>query len=190
MSSGLPQKLGESEQTPISYLPIDGILKRIQRTKSFVLGVGSIGLCDPMLVRSIAIDLAKRCSVKSGRKALVVTTCSAGESTQPAAIAGDDYHEATWTLPGESKADTKAWTAQLGALPRWKQEFGLIVVELGDSSSPQMLRIGRLCDGIGVQLLHSATSRETIRALTSLQNEKLSILGVWTVGLATRKSAA
>ncbi len=182
--------LTDSSACQISHLPIDGILKRLHRSKSFVLGIGSIGLSDPSLVRSIVIDLVKRCSSKTDRKALLVTTRQVGSEDAEVPIESDLYQEAAWTFFGESKADTKAWHAQLGALPRWKQEFGLIVVDLGDTSSPQMLRIGRLCDGIGVQLFNSTNSRETIRALASFQKEKLPILGVWSVGTTSRKLAA
>ena len=100
------------------------------------------------------------------------------------------FREVDWTYFGDSKAETKAWHNQLSALPKWKKEFGLIVFDLGDVRLPTMPRIGRLCDGVVVQLLDAANSRDTIQALKGLQKDRLKILGVWSVELNAGNIAA
>ncbi len=175
---------------PIAHLPIDGIVKRIQRSKSFVLGIGSIGLSDPRLVRSILIELVSRCSTRIDKKAILVTLGQSDPDLEGVQAENCNFQRAFWTFFGKSKADLKAWHAQLGALPRWKQEFGLIVMDLGDVSSQEMPKIGRLCDGVVLQIFNSIGSQETIRALKSFQKENLHVLGAWSVGLDTRKSVA
>jgi len=174
----------------VEHLPIDGLLKRMHRSKSFVLGIGSIGKADPQLVRSIVNELVTRCSMKTDRKAILVSIVAPGSVVTQSPLSNGNYQEAIWTYYGHAKADTKTWHAQLGALPRWKQEFGLIVLDLGDASAPPMPRIGRLCDGVVLQLFNSNSSRETIRALKSLQSESLPFLGAWSVGINARRLAA
>ncbi len=184
------QKNVAQPSSNIAHLPIDGIIKRIQRSKSFVLGIGSVGLSDLRLVRSIMIELVSRCSSKTDRKAILMSLGQPDPSIENVPSENGNLQQAFWTLFGESKAELKAWHAQLGTLPRWKQEFGLIVLDLGDASSPQMPRIGRLCDGVVLQLFHDIGSRATIRALKSVQKENLPMLGAWSVGLDLRKFAA
>ena len=174
----------------VEHLPIDGLLKRICRAKSFVLGIGSLGSPEPKLARSIVNELATRCATKSDRRAIVVSFEEESPLVMEPLLKGSPFDEAVWIGYGQSKADTKAWHAQLGDLLRWKQEFGLIVLNFGDANSPQTLRIGRLCDGVGLHLFNSVSSRESIRAMKSLQKESLPIIGAWSVGIADRKLAA
>ena len=174
----------------IVHLPIDGILKRINKSKTFVLGVGAVGESDPLLVRSVVNEIVTRCCVKTNRNAMLVTVRT------PNDVGSDDlpecslYRNARWSYFDQTKTGTKAWYAQLAELPRWKLEFGLIVFDLGDVGFPLVPRIGRLCDGIVVQLLDPSNSRETIQALKLLQKERLMILGAWSVDLCKGQFAA
>ena len=174
----------------ILHLPMDGILKSINRSKSFVLGIGSVGDPDPLLVRSIVVDLVARCCAKTDRNAILVTVRPPNDLSSIDVPMCDLVREVRWSYFGQSKMETKSWHAQLAELPRWKQEFGLIVFDLGDVCYPIMPRIGRLCDGIVVQLLNPSNSRETIQALKLLQKDRLAILGAWSVELSSQGFAA
>ena len=194
MSSSEPKALISMGAEPVVHLPIDPILKRLQRVKSFVLGVGSIGGDDFSLKQSIVRSLVSRCSEKTERKAILVSIeptnrLNLNDVEIGAKAANDGYQTAVWTALSDDKSDSKSWHTQLGDLPRWKQEFGLIVFDLGNVASPQMLRVGRLCDGIVVQLHNPNDSRVTIQAMKSLTQENLPILGAWSVGLSYQKLA-
>ncbi len=174
----------------IVHLPVDGILKRINRSKSFVLGVGAVGNSDPLLVRSVVSEIVTRCCGKTNRNAILVTVRTPNDATSANIPSCGLYREARWSYFGQTKTETRAWHGQLAELPRWKQEFGLIVFDLGDVGFPLMPRIGRLCDGVVVQLLDPSNSRETIQALRRLQKDRLTILGAWSVDLCLQRFAA
>lgn len=174
----------------IFHLPIDGILKQIKRSKSFVLGIGADGDPDSLLVRSVVSDIVTRCCGATDRNAILVTVRPPNDPTSIDFPKCSTYREASWSYFGQAKTDTKSWHAQLAELPGWKQEFGLIVFDLGDVSYPFMPRIGRLCDGIVVQLLNPSNSRRTIRALKLIQKDRLTLLGAWSVELCSQHSAA
>jgi len=167
------------------HFPIDGIVSRIQKTTPYLLGVGTTGAGSELLQERLLADLAVRCSVKTDRNALVIgfetgtDRGSAGEFSQPTEIVG--YHQVRWYGPGKSKADAKRWNSQLADLLTWKQEFGMILFDLGDASQSLTGRLGRLCDGIVILLQESTQSRESIRVLKSLQAQRMPILGAWTL---------
>ena len=175
----------------VLHLPIDGILKKIKVLKPCVLGIGTVGRSETQWSRQVVRDAVSRCCDKTGRNAILVSVRPSGFSdTSENEHQISTFREVSWTYFGDSKAETKAWHAQLSELPKWKKEFGLIVFDLGDVRLPTMPRIGRLCDGIVVQLLNAANSRETIQALKGLQKDRLKILGVWSVELNARSNAA
>jgi len=175
----------------VLHLPIDGILKRIKGLKPFVLGIGTVGNSGTQWTREVVRDAVTRCRDKTGRNSILVSVRPSSHSnTSENDSSSGCFREVSWSYFGDSKAETKAWHAQLSDLPKWKKEFGLIVFDLGDVRFPIMPRIGRLCDGIVVQLLHAANSRDTIHALKTLQQDRLKILGVWSVELNARSIAA
>ena len=178
------------KRSQIVHLPIDAILKQIKKAKSFVLGIGSVGESHPMSVRSVVTDLVARCCMKTDRNGMLVTVRSSRDILLHDSFQNALVRETRWSYLGDTKADMQAWHAQLAELPGWKQEFGLIVFDLGDMRFPKMQRIGRLCDGIVVQMLNPSDSRETIQALKSLQKDRLKILGAWSVELNRRNQAA
>ena len=174
----------------VIHLPIDGILNSIKKTKSFVLGIGTVGDFDPRLVRSVIKDTVARFSEKSDRNTILITIRPPNDVCDRHPNGSVNFCEASWSYFEETSAGTKSWHAQLAELPRWKQEFGLIVFDLGDVCLPMMPRIGRLCDGIAVQMLDPTDSRETIQALKLLQKNRLTILGAWSIELNSQNRAA
>ena len=193
-SSGLKIPSGTSDAAlPLSqiiHLPMDGILKRIKGSKPFVLGIGTVGESDPSLVRSVVTDLVVRCCSRIDRNAILITVRPPHDLNVNDSVGNVLVREARWSYFADTKAEMKTWQAQLAELPRWKQEFGLIVFDLGDVCFPRMPQIGRLCDGIVVQLLNPSNSRETIQALRSLQKNRMTILGAWSVELSAQDIAA
>lgn len=175
----------------VLHLPIDGIVKKLKGLKPFVLGIGTVGKSETQWNRQVVRDAVNRCCDKTGRNAILVSVRPSGYSNADEKVSrSDTFREVDWTYFGDSKAETKAWHNQLSDLPKWKKEFGLIIFDLGDVRLPTMPRIGRLCDGIVVQLQNAANSRDTIQALKGLQKDRLKILGVWSVELNARSLAA
>jgi len=182
--------MDNASSSQVLHLPVDGILNRIIKAQSFVLGIGTVGDADPSLVRSVITDTVARCSEKARRNAILITVRPPNDLRSDERVENLNFQEARWSYFADANAGTKSWHAQLADLPRWKQEFGLIVFDLGAICLPMMPRIGRLCDGIVVQILDPSNSRETIQALKSLQKNRLTILGVWSVELNSRNIAA
>ena len=174
----------------IVHLPIDGILKRMAKVKSFVLGVGTVGDFETPVVRHLVTDIVERCCSKTQRNGLLVTIRPSDFPCPNGPVESVSFREAHWTYMGVGKLETKLWHSQLAELPLWKKDFGLIVFDLGDVCLPMMPRVGRLCDGIVVQMLNPANSRDSIKALRSLQKERLPILGAWSVDFAEKELAA
>ena len=174
----------------IVHLPIDGILNRIKKAKRFVLGIGTVGAVDGSVVRNLVTDIVDRCCDKTQRKAILVTIRPAEDGRPKVLREKASFTEVQWSYMGNSKPETKLWHSQLAQLPLWKKEFGLIVFDLGDVCLPMMPRVGRLCDGIVVQMLNPSNTRESIQALRSLQKERLPILGAWSVDFSVRELAA
>jgi hypothetical protein len=180
-----PDTLGDSTK-----LPIAGILNRITKAKSFVLGIGTVGNIDASVVRSLVADIVDRCCGKTQRKAILVTVRPADSPRAEKMHQSASFREVHWNYLANSKLETKLWHSQLAELPLWKKDFGLIVLDLGDVRLPMMPRVGRLCDGIVVQMLNPSNTRESIQALRSLQKERLPILGAWSVDFSVRELAA
>lgn len=174
----------------IVHLPIDGILNRLKKAKRFVLGIGTVGAVDGSVVRNLVTDIVDRCCDKTQRKAILVTIRPTEDGRPKVLREKASFTEAQWSYMGNSKPETKLWHSQLAQLPLWKKEFGLIVFDLGDVCLPMMPRVGRLCDGIVVQMLNPSNTRESIQAIRSLQKERLPILGAWSVDFSMRELAA
>ena len=172
------------------HLPIDGILNRITKVKSFVLGIGTVGNSEASVVRSLVTDIVERCCGKTQRKAILVTIRPNNSPRPEDMLQPASFRETLWSYMGNSRSETKLWHAQLAELPLWKKDFGLIVLDLGDVRLPMMPRVGRLCDGIVVQMLNPSNARESIQALKMLQKEQLPILGAWSVDFSARELAA
>ncbi len=182
--------MDNASSSQVLHLPVDGILNRISKAQSFVLGIGTVGDADPTLVRSVITGTVARCSEKARRNAILITVRPPNDLCSHERVENVNFREARWSYFADANAGTKSWHAQLADLPRWKQEFGLIVFDLGATCLPMMPRIGRLCDGIVVQMLDPSNSRETIQALKSLRKNRLTILGAWSVELNSRNIAA
>jgi hypothetical protein len=164
-------------------LPVDEIIASILKTKPYLLGLGTTGFCDHALVERIVADVALRCGQKTSRNTLVVRLRS-GTPEHDIAISKGLVHDGSfaqihWSGFGESQEEKRRWNGQLANLLEWKKEFGLILFDLGDAGSPAMSRMGRLCNGIVIQMHPASDARSTIQVLKNLQSQRIKIIGAW-----------
>lgn len=185
----------------IVHLPVDGILKQIKKSNPYVLGMVTVGnIHDTQVSDSIAIthqivsQLADRLHQKTDRATLVIRV-------QPKPLVADhlekrpptahSHHFITnWIDFDDSKVEKQKWYSQISDLTTWKQEFGLIVLDLGNAGSPSVGKLGRLCDGVVGQVLGLGKSKSTLRQLKSLNTHRLQLLGVWSMESASIAEAA
>jgi hypothetical protein len=175
----------EDLSPPLVHLPVDEIIASILKTKPYMLGLGTTGFCDHALVERIVSDVALRCGQKTSRNTLVVRLRSGTPEHEIAISKGlvqdGAYAQVHWAGFGDSKEEKRRWNCQLADLLEWKQEFGLILFDLGDAGSPAMSRMGRLCNGIVIQMLATSDARSTIQILKNLQNQRIKIIGAWAI---------
>ena len=175
----------EALSPPLVHLPVDEIIASILKTKPYMLGLGTTGFCDHALVERIVSDVALRCGQKTNRNTLVVRLRSGSPEHEIAISKGlvqnGAYAQVHWAGFGDSKEEKRRWNCQLADLLEWKQEFGLILFDLGDAGSPAMSRMGRLCNGVVIQMLATSDARSTIQILKNLQNQRIKIIGAWAI---------
>lgn len=168
---------------PLVQLPVDEIIASILKTKPYLLGLGTTGFCDQSLVERIVSDVALRCGQKTSRNTLVVRLRSGTPAHEIAISKGlvhdGDYAQVHWAGFGDSQEEKRRWNCQLANLLEWKKEFGLILFDLGDAGSAVMSRMGRLCNGIVIQMHPATDARSTIQVLKNLQNQRIKIIGAW-----------
>jgi len=70
------------------------------------------------------------------------------------------------------------WNTQLLELLRLRKEYGLILIDLGDAESQAMVRLGRLCDGVVIQMMDQVSPRTMKTVLNTLKMEQLKLLGI------------
>lgn len=175
------------------HLPIDGILKRISQKNPFVLGFTTVSGARREWKDEVVKAIAGRCSDKTGRSSFVIKMREA--QTELTAVHGSEpslqtQDQASWSYLAGTALEKQRWNAQLSELLRWKQQFGLIIIDLGDAGFPELPRIGRLCDGVVVQISDPSHAQGAIDAMRKLQSCRLPILGVWSLEMGTRTTAA
>lgn len=188
------QETGSYRQQ-IVHLPMDGIVSKMSKVNPFVLGLGCLGKRDPGLLEAIADELAMGCGAKSGRDSVLIrirqksqtgegnVTANAKDSTPTpqSAIPQSPVRKLPvhiWHDFGESKMDKLQWNTQLLELLRLRKEFGLILIDLGDAESQAMVRLGRLCDGVVIQMMNHVNPRQAKSAIHHLKQEQLRLLGL------------
>jgi len=195
--------LGDWQPRYQLHLPIDSILPIIRKSNPYLLGFAIVGNDDRTVLDEIVQDLSNRLCEKTDRKTLVIRVRPTHLTSDDACVAdrsgfqdvrmptGDrSYSESRWRWYGDSKTDKILWNRQLAAIPGWCQEYGIILFDLGEVSSPTVARVGKLCNGIVVQLLTSSNPKETIRTLKRLKDSRLNLLGVWSVEQNQQKQVA
>lgn len=173
----------------VVHLPLDGLVSKMSKVNPFVLGLGCIGQRDRELLQDIAEEIALGCADKSGRNAVVIRI------RQENAPEGHRQAEQTMRLEtsfpskpklphhlwhdfGESKMEKRRWNTQLLELLRLRKEFGLILIDLGNSESQAIIRLGRLCDGVVIQVMDQVSPKTVKTAINNLKLEQLPLLGI------------
>jgi hypothetical protein len=189
----------------VLHLPIDGIVKSCRKARPYLLGFGSLGqfpsTMDQQSVQScVARELALRVASKIDVDAMVIQLSSLSKSDHVVATASSEQStdlqdmggclRATWYDTNDPRESQKIWYRQLAELSRWKQQFGLIVIDLGDAASPIAARVGRLCHGLVIQLHATQSARKSIHAINALKKQRLNILGVWSTEPSAQRRAA
>ncbi len=182
----------------IVHLPLDGLVAKMAKVNPFVLGLGCIGQRDRELLVEIADEIALGCAAKSGRNAVVIRirqenaqdvqrqveqatpseTSLPGKSKLP-------YH--LWHDFGESKMEKRRWNTQLLELLRLRKEYGLILIDLGDSESQAIIRLGRLCDGVVIQVMDQVSPKTVKTAIHHFKLEQLPLLGIMSLECVLEK---
>jgi hypothetical protein len=168
------------------------------KVNPFVLGLGCIGQRDRELLLEIADEIALGCAAKSGRNAVVIrirqesapeihrqAEQTAGSETSFPSKPKLPYH--LWHDFGESKMEKRRWNTQLLELLRLRKEFGLILIDLGDSESQAIIRLGRLCDGVVIQVMDKVSPKTVKTAINNLKQEQLPLLGIMSLECVLEK---
>ena len=182
----------------IVHLPLDGLVSKMSKVNPFVLGLGCIGQRDPELLQKIADEIALGCAAKSGRNAVVIRIRQADNqevhrSTEQVTPFESSFSSKSklphhlWHDFGESKMEKRRWNTQLLELLRLRKEFGLILIDLGDSESQAIIRLGRLCDGVVIQVMDQASPKTVKTAINHFKLEQLPLLGIMSLECVLEK---
>jgi hypothetical protein len=147
--------------------PMDGLLRLLRQPACYCLGVTAMVDSDASAHRNWVGSIAHRCAERSGRKTLWVR--GAVERVEVASVVAadpgaDPGHHGVGSVGWES-VDSLQWRclsedlvvgtsafrqamAELSELPRLRQRYELIVIDLGGLSTAGMERVGKLCDGV------------------------------------------
>ena len=164
------------------HFPIDGIVKQVRRKSPYFLGIGTVDGLNTSVSREVILQFVDQLSQGSKRNTLVIRVRKNAElpaNDEPTPCSSHSLVD--WQGYGESKMEKKVWYAQLASLPSWRHAFGLILLDMGGVESPTFERLGRLCDGLILQLAESANSRPLIQKLKRIQTNHSNIIGVWSV---------
>jgi hypothetical protein len=182
-----PSKGANRQQ--IVHLPLDGLVSKMSKVNPFVLGLGCIGQRDRELLQEIVDEIALGCASKSGRNAVVIRIQQVDKQEGHRASERSTPSESTvlsksklphhlWHDFGESKMEKRRWNTQLLELLRLRKEFGLILIDLGNSESQAIIRLGRLCDGVVIQVMDQVSPKTIKTAINNFKQEQLHLLGI------------
>ena len=190
--------LTRANRQQIVHLPLDGLVAKMSKVNPFVLGLGCIGQRDRELLLEIADEIALGCAAKSGRNAVVIRIRQ--ENSQEVHRQAEQATPSETSLPsksklpyylwhdfGESKMEKRRWNTQLLELLRLRKEYGLILIDLGDSESQAIIRLGRLCDGVVIQVMDQVSPKTVKTAINNFKLEQLPLLGIMSLECVLEK---
>lgn len=177
-------------------VPIDSIVREMKRGRNYTLGLGrATPLADEI---SNLWPSRVACSLhdKTHRSTLLVETQPAdplqpadGSESSHESMIDRDLKTVPWSISCDPAPSGPAWNRQslkeLGAFPKWKEQYPLIVLHLGQLDSIAFAMLGRLCDGIALAADMSRTQgtslRQLSRSLRHHQAQGCRLLGMWSV---------
>jgi hypothetical protein len=178
-------------------VPLDTLVREMKRGRNYTLGLGRVTTLSNDLSRSWPGRVANSLQEKTRRRTLLVDTEAtdspyASASLNPSSDVDSQGLEVTqirWPISRDSARSGPGWNAsllkQLGTLPKWKEEYPLIVLHLGFLDSTAFEMLGKLCDGIALAADMSRSEgtslKDLSRTLRHHQSHGCRLLGMWSV---------
>jgi hypothetical protein len=179
-----PSQLDQNLLDGETDLPVEGIVKQIRRHKPYLLGLGTLGVVASEALAEVVSTFADRLVQRTARKTLVIQIRDHQKVVPDPSgwpVACSEHFQATWNIYRDDKVARQQWYGQLAQLTHWRQQFGLILLDLGAPDSTDFARLGRLCHGLVLQLHQSAAGRPVIQSIKRLQSSQSKVLGVWSI---------
>lgn len=181
--------------TAVTSIPIEGLVRDMKRGRCYTLGLASAYSASDRMPCDWVASVARKCIEKTERTAVLIRTQdTASSSCTPSADTNCDSGMACvqwtpWHEPLNIHSPVgRTIRSELASLPQWRQQFSLVVLELGDVRGQSFSGLGKLCDGIG--LVASPTSSHAIqelsRSLRRHQADGIRVIGLWTLGSTNR----
>lgn len=196
-------------------VPIDSLIREMKRGRSYTLGLGRATPLSTATSQRWPTRVAHSLYGKTQRSTLLIETegqSIAENLKQPAQLPEtvclnksevnsncDANAEANteespitkivWTMiddtaPPNASLNRQAMKA-VGALPKWKEQYPLIILHLGALDSVGFAMLGRLCDGIALAAdmsrCQTTSLRDLSRTLRLHQSHGCRLLGMWSV---------
>lgn len=175
--------------------PVDSIARDIKRGRNYTLGLGRATPLADEVVRVWPIEIAGTLSDRSQRSTLLVDIESRSErnaadpTISPMIPAPTGITAVRWTMGGDPSAPASVCNRQamknLGVLPRWREQYPLVILHLGALDSELFSMLGRLCDGIALaaelESLPACSLRRLSRILRRHQSQGCRLLGMWSI---------
>ncbi len=196
-------------------VPIDSLIREMKRGRSYTLGLGRATPLSTATSQRWTTRVAHSLYGKTQRSTLLIETegqniaenlkaatdlheagylnKSEGTptvDTQPETKTEESpITKIVWTMnddtaPPNASLNRQAMKA-LGALPKWKEQYPLIILHLGALDSIGFAMLGRLCDGIALAAdmsrCQTTSLRDLSRTLRLHQSHGCRLLGMWSV---------
>jgi len=175
---------------------MDGLIRLWKRGECYLMGVATVHVDGSMPVSSTgSMELARKSVERAGKSVLCVL---AEHSLEP--IFDQECN------PSDDAIDRRRWIAlkdhvdvgslpfrqamaELAELPRLREEYDLIVLDLGSVNSQAVSRVGKLCDGIVLlcdrDVADAKTWNRTLhrasKSIRTYQREGMEFVGAWDI---------
>lgn len=201
-----------SHVTASRSIPIEGLVHAMKRGRTYTLGLATawpVPDRSGTSPRATAFggwmdEVAQRCMERTDRNAVLIRLVLDAFDVNTAPQSCDrDYenvlhgpdrlggpgrlgrvHWTRWQEPLSAESPTaRARRAELASLPRWKDRYALVVLDLECMDSHAFGPLSKQCDGIAVLAnasdAPSASFGQLGRSLRRLQSEGTQLLGLW-----------
>jgi hypothetical protein len=196
-------------------VPIDSLIREMKRGRSYTLGLGRATPLPQGTSQRWPTRVAHSLYGRTQRDTLLIETegQSIAESLNEAAhlhepgclnktvgipmvdrqveakVDPSPLTKIVWKMNDNAAAPNASLNRQamkaVGALPKWKEQYPLIILHLGALDSIGFAMLGRLCDGIALAAdmsrCHASSLRDLSRTLRLHQSHGCRLLGMWSV---------
>ncbi|MBU6239914.1 MAG: hypothetical protein KGQ51_19035 [Planctomycetes bacterium] len=172
-------------------VPIDSLIREMKRGRSYTLGLGRATPLSTTTSHRWPTQVAHSLHGKTQRNTLLIETdgtpnqdAQADAKTEESPITKIVWTMNDDTAPPNASLNRQAMKA-VGALPKWKEQYPLIILHLGALDSLGFSMLGRLCDGIALAAdmsrCQTTSLRDLSRTLRLHQSHGCRLLGMWSV---------